>query len=366
MNLKHQNLSQYQLFIAVVFLNISTAIFFAPSELGFIAKQDAWLPIILGITIEILIGIYPLADLGMRFPKETFIQYSTKVCGKYGGKFIGLLLIFWCFQTQCWTLREFGETSAHLLPETPVMVIMTLLSLLIIFSVYNGIEVIVRCGEFVFPIGLFFLLIVALVNAPSMNVSNLQPAVQTDVPTLIRGSISVVDWLSTSFGFAILTGFINKPQKLKRVGILAISVSGALLLFFTVTNLMIFGPGLLARINFPLLSLSEYGVQGAEAFVIAAWFSWIFIRASLLCYITVFGLSQLFQLSDYKFLILPEAVLAIVYSTHQYKSLSEMSNDFSTNHLFFMIFQLGLPLVVWLFALARKSNSISANAGKKN
>lgn len=355
LHVQQNNISNYQLFLAVIFANISTAIFFLPGEPVTIIYQNAWVAIIVATILEVILGIYPLAYLAMEFPKETIIQYSPKVLGKYGGKLIGFLLIFWFFQLHCWTIREFGEVSAIFLPETPLLAFICILSLLTAFAAFKGIEVIARCGEFIFPIGLFFLLLIGFLSLNSMDLSNLKPFLDANVLQILKASISPLDWLSTAIGFGVLAGFVNEPQKLKQVGVLAISISGVVLLIFTIMVLLVFGSALLPKLTIPLFSLSEYiNVQGTESMILAVWFSWIFMRTALWSYITVISISHLFNLSDYRFLILPEIILATAYSINQYKNFIELSYFFSVAHFLYLSFQIGIPLVLLIVFLAQK------------
>ncbi|MEL7568676.1 MAG: endospore germination permease [Dehalobacterium sp.] len=355
MHTKQEHISSYQLFIAVIFLNISTAVFFLPGEPVTIIYQNAWLAIIIATILEILLGIYPLVYLGLKFPKQTIIQYSPQILGKYGGKVMGLLLIFWFFQLHCWTIREFGEVSDIFLPETPLIAFIGILSLLTAFAVLRGIEVIARCGEFIFPIGMFFLLLIGFFSLSSMNLFNLRPFLNVNLLQILKATISPLDWLSTAVGFGVLAGFVRDPQKLKQVGILAVSLSGAVLLIFTIVILLVFGSGLLPTFTIPLLNLSQYiEVQGTEALVLTVWFSWILMRTALWSYITVFSISQLFNLSGYRFLVMGEIILATAYSINQYQNFMELSYFFSVAHLLYLIFQLGIPLVLWIVFLVRK------------
>jgi spore germination protein KB len=154
----------------------------------------------------------------------------------------------------------------------------------------------------------------AFVNLGSMDISNLMPFCEVNIGQIIKASISPLDWLSAAVGFGVLAGFVNNPHKVKMVGLLATGFSG----------------------------------QGTEALVVAVWFSWIFMRTAIWSYITVISIAQLLNLSDYRPLIMPETLLAVVYCIHQYKNFIELSYYFTVAHFLYLSFQLGIPLVLWL------------------
>jgi spore germination protein KB len=350
-------ISQWQAVLLVLLACISTTILFVPGESVSIVKQDAWIAVILGSVFSALFLYYPLADLGSRFPEKTIIEYSENILGKYLGKVFGGLLIYWYFQVHCWTLREFGELSMIILPETPLVVFMIALSLVTVFAVYNGMEVIGRCGEFVFPLGLVSLILVGAAGVTRMNPANLFPVMESSLLPLIRASISPMDWLTTGVVFGVVSAFVRKGEGLKKVGFVAAVMAGGLVTAFSMVNILILGVPVISISNFPLLAVAKQATipsfERLEILVIFLWITWIFIRTALFSFITVWSIAQWLGIKEFRSLYILETILAVAYSLFQYESLNELFYRFSVAHLFYLTFQLLLPLFLWIVCRLR-------------
>lgn len=352
---KKEYLTNMQIMLLVMFCNVSTALFFVPGEAVGEAFQDVWLSIILATVITSLLSIYPLAHMGISFPQRTIIQYSQEILGKTGGRLAGFLLIYIFFLIHTWTLREFSEIGIVFLPETPFLTFFIVLSLVATFAAVQGIEVIGRCAQFIFPIGFMILLLVDVMNMWDVSIDNLRPVLDISFPTLVKSILSPLDWVSTGVALGVIAAYSNRPQGLIKWGMMAIGASGLILCLFSILLLSVFGPVLLGNANYPLLMLAAYGRMGSlEALIVAVWFAWIFIRTTLYAYVTSIGICHLFGLKDLRSIILGEAVLATAYSIHQYASFLELSYLFSIAHLYYQFFQILIPLVIWIVFLIRK------------
>lgn len=341
----------------VIFSIIPASVLFIPGDPSAIIGHDAWISIIPATFLAAVMIFYPLADMGKRFPGETIIQYSEKIAGKYAGRLFSVMIIYYYFQLHCWTLRSFGEFMSVFLPETPVMALYFTISLITVYAAKNGLEVIGRCSEFVFPFGFMFLAVISLLSLEDVNAKHLRPVLDSGMGPLLRATLAPLDWLATGVTFGAVTAFIADQSKIKRVGLIAAGVSGLVLIVFSLVSIAVFGP-LVEDLNFSYLALAGYVKVGGfleriEVLFVVAWVAWIFMAIAFSSYVTSLSLAQFMRLKDYRFLILPETVLAVGYSIYEYKSLIEMSYLFSIAHLYYLIFSLGVPFLLWLIARAR-------------
>lgn len=342
----------------LIFSIFPAAVLFIPGDPAMIVNQDAWLTIMLATGLALLFIFYPLADLGRRFPGLTIVQYGEKVAGKYLGKLFGLMIIYYYFQLHCWTLRSFAEFTVIFVPETPFLVLYGVISLLTAYAVKNGLEVLARCGEFVFPLGLFFLLLIAVFSIGDMDFANLLPVMDEGIVPLLIATPAPLDWLATGLTFGVLTAYVNNKHDLRKVGLLGVGLSGILLTAFSLISIAVFGSGLISEMVFPYLTLAKYMNPGAfferlEVLFVMGWVTWIFMAVALSSFATVLSLAQLLRLADYRMLVLPEIVLAVAYSVYEYKSIMEMTYLFSIAHLYYLIFSLGVPFIIWVISLVR-------------
>lgn len=350
-------ISNYQAILLTLFSNIPTAVFYIPGVAITFANHDAWIPIIIGAFMVALLVIYPLANLGMKYPGQTIFQYSEKIMGKFLGKTFGAFLVIFLLQIHAWTLRNFAEVIVIFLPETPIVVIIIIIALVMAYAVYNGIEVIGRCAEFVFPLGLFSLGIIFITSFQKIDISNLMPVMKSGILPIIRATIFPMDWLSLCLPFGIITAFVANKNDLKKIGYTSIGLAGTILTLFSIIVISVLGISIITVRTFPLLTLARYSqlpsMERIESVIMILWITWLFMRGAISCFSTVLGLSQVLNLADYRLFIIAESILAVSYSIFQYDNFAEMSYIFSIANLEYMFFQIGIPFTLWVVSLAR-------------
>ena len=82
-----------QFTVLVMFYTIGTTILVIPSSLAADAEQNAWIAAIVGWLLGLfVVGLYIL--LSKQFPAMTLIEYTEKIFGKWLGKLISLLFVF--------------------------------------------------------------------------------------------------------------------------------------------------------------------------------------------------------------------------------------------------------------------------------
>lgn len=350
-------ISSKQAIILIVLANIATAGLFVPTTPVTIANQDGWMPVILATFISALLVYYPIASMAKKYPGKTIIQYSPLIIGKVAGKLCGVLFMYYFFLTHCFALREFGELTMIFMTETPTQIPIIMISVITVYAVKSGIEVMGRCTEILFPLGLISFFIIGVISIRHFNFNNILPVMEAQILPLFRATLSPLDWLSVGFVFSMFTPFIRNSKTLIKIGVSAVLISGAILTIFSIINILVFGPDLLKILNYPLLILAMVSevtpLERIEVFIILMLSTWVFIKAALFSFAAVLSLSQLFDFTDYKFLILPETLLSIAYSLLMYDSYVEMSYAFSTSQLYYLSFSLGLPLILWLISTIR-------------
>lgn len=289
-------ISNWQAILLVLLTILSTTILFVPSASAMVVNQDAWLTVIMATMLAALLIFYPLADLGIRYPGKTIVQYSEDILGKIPGKAVGLLLFFNFFLFHCYTLREFGELAVLFLPQTPILVNIIMLSSLSAYGVYLGLKVISRGAEIFFFLGLFSFLFLVLLNVGNVDLSNLKPVMESGYKPLLRATLYPLEWLAIGSVFGIVTSFVANGNELKKIGLTTIGTAGLLLTVLSIIITTVISPALLKVSAFPLLTLARFSnipvLQRIEVFIIIFWVTWIFVRTSVFSFATVLSLKK--------------------------------------------------------------------------
>lgn len=309
---------------------LGTAIVIIPgSEVG----QDHWISLIIGFA-EGLVFAWLYICLAARYPGQTLIEINDKVFGPILGRLISLLYIWFFMHIAALVLRDFGDFFITIVyPETPMPVILIMLTLLCASAVRNGIEVIARCSLLLVPIALMTVLVTAGLLLPEMDFSNLLPLLDKPLPAILwSGHIIATFPYGESVVFLMILAFLQKPAQGRTSYISAFTVVLLFFLMVSIRNTAVLG---LQASNtvYPsyevtrMISIAEI-LTRLEVLLAATYLFMGFLKLSVLYYAASLGLAQLLSLRSYLPLVLPLGSLLISLSILQIEST--MENAFFT------------------------------------
>lgn len=114
------------------------------------AKNDVWLAIIIAILSSLVVS-YIYSQILNSFPGIDFIDILKKLFGRFLGRIIGVVFVWFSFHLGSLVIRDFGEFIKTVgLPNTPNSIIMAFAAILATISVRSGIEMIGRACEVFF------------------------------------------------------------------------------------------------------------------------------------------------------------------------------------------------------------------------
>lgn len=336
--------------------------------LGIDAKQDVWLAILCGMVLGGgLFFIY--YRLFTYYPSLPLTAYSQQIVGSFFGKIIALVYILYFLYIAARVLRDFGElllTFAY--PETPLFILNAVMMLTVMYATYKGIEVLARTGELFF-FSLYFTAfsgIALVVAAGLIDIHRLQPVLEEGWKRVFH--IVFTQTLYVPFGetvvFTMLLPYIQKHEKAKMVGWLAILLSGLNLAFIMAINIAVLGADTVARSTFPLLDtireirvanfLERLDVLFMIALVVGGFF-----KISLFFYAGVIGAADLFRMPQHQRLVYPLGISVLLLSIAIASNFSEHIKEGLNIVTIYMHIplQVGIPLLLLLFAIIRHRSS---------
>lgn len=335
------------------------------------ANQDVWISQALSL-VFVLIFVFPVLLLGQRFPQQTIIQYSEILLGR-AGKVIGLLYAWFFLHITAITLRQFSEfLTSSPYPETPLLVFILTLALVGAYAVRCGLEVIARTGEIIVPLGLFSVLLIAVLVAKDMNLQALQPILETGFFPVLHGGFTDAARTSEVLFAALLLPYLNRPEKATRAVLLAFTI---FVLFFVIMALLVittFGVEQAANRTFPFFSLVRIIsigdiIERMDAIHMGIWILGAYLKVAAYYYLAVLSLAQVFNLKDYKPLVLPAGTVITALAVFLFESLVDLREFtsykiFTWYVLFFIVF---IPLILLLVALITKKSGNKTAAKKE-
>lgn len=348
------------IFLLIIFIS-STSIIYLPTIVYNEAKQDGWLTFILfGLMGAILACI--VTNLGLMFKDKTIVEYSEVIVGKILGKVIGVILFVFFVAMNAIITREFCEILiGSYFTNTPVYFFSIAITILSIYALYSGIEVIARTNEIIFPLFSIAIIGIVLLSVKEMDFKNLTPFLADGFIPVLKGFYPQTLFASEIFILAMLIPHINQPEKVRRSSILAMAMISGLAIFITIGMVTVIGDEML-HFNYPFLVLARYVTvknvfERVESLVLALWVAGVFIKIAIFHYCGVMALSQVLNLKHYKKLIVPMGILTIVLSEAIFKNEAQFSELLHhTVRIPFIIIQVGIPLLLLIIAKIRRKS----------
>lgn len=353
-------ISSLQLAILFYPTIIASSLLSVPNATTRHAKNDLWFSPILASLVGVLV-VFVVWKLYTYYPKQTVIQYSEKILGKFLGKVFGGLLIFTLLFSNGLATRQYGDLMiGAFLPLTPVFVVNGAFLLVSAYAVRGGLEVVARTAQIFIPIYVFSICLLVLFLIPDYKIEYLFPMFEHGIMPSVKGATAPGSLFVQYFLITYMLPFIKDEDQTMKWSMISL---GAVTLTLVVLNLVIlflFGSDLIGSLNYPVLTAARF-ISVAEVFehleslVVAIWVSGTFIKMSVQYYVTVLGLAQLFGLSDYKALVFPVGLLNALFGYWGIPNFSMVSYLIAKVLLpFSFTIYVVLPFLLLVFTIIRK------------
>ncbi|MGI6576297.1 MAG: GerAB/ArcD/ProY family transporter [bacterium] len=327
--MKEEKIANRQLLYILFMMRTTVVISFLPVLTSADAGQDAWLAAIFTFfgTVAIVLLV---AGLGIRFPEQTAIQYGEQLLGPWLSKLPSLVLL-WAFLVMSATdMRIYGELlTTGFLSETPISFVLFSMILTCAFGAREGVEVMGRMADIIFPLFVFMLVVSIVVPVQHFEFANLEPILARGLAPVGRALITPIAVGAQLLTLSILIPNLNAPRLAIKTALWAVAGAAFALLLVTIIVLGIMGPIFGASEVFPFynllrsIELSEF-LQRVEAPIVFAWGFGVFIGVSTILYCGARGLAQLLHLADYRPLVFPMAVIQAAFALHAYEDIYQV------------------------------------------
>jgi spore germination protein KB len=332
------------------------------------AKQDAWIAVLLATFIGIFIMRYYLLIVEKGGNQNLFqiIEFSF---GKYFGKVISFIYIIYFFYIATRVLRDFGELMvSSIFIKTPVEFLSLTMMLLIAYMLTLGVEVLGRTSEIFIPYITLFVLFVGLgiFLSEEMEFSNLSPLLGDGFKPILKAVFPSL--IGFPFGelvaFTMLIPKVADIKKAKTVGMIAVFLSGLLLLYTTVIQIVTLGEEIRNRSNFPMLSAAREisllnFIERVDLVIVFIVMFGIIVKVSVFFYAGLMGIEQLFKL-PYRQFVFPMSTLIAFFSIVISRNFAEhIEEGLKIVPLYLhMPLQFGIPILILFILLFKKKKSL--------
>lgn len=319
------------------------------------AKQDGWISIIVAFSWAIILFLMFSRILSL-YPGKDLFDITEIVMGKSIGRITNILMIWFAFHLGSLVLRNLSEfTNALVLPDTPIIIPMFFFTILLIWSIKSGIEVLGRWSEFFIWIVFTIFISISLLSISLIDVNNLKPILNGGMSPILIGAFSTFTFpFAESVIFIMVFSNISKIKNYKKTFMVGLLLGGSLIFFVTLRNILVLGGETISRTYFPssmVISLIHLGeaIQRLETSVIIEFLVCVFVKVSICIFAVCNGIAKVLRFEDYKFVATPVAFLMLSFSLFVFNSTIEMESWASDIFPYYsFIFSVIIPLVVFI------------------
>ncbi|BBI36377.1 GerAB/ArcD/ProY family transporter [Cohnella abietis] len=270
-----EKITSGQLMILIIQTQIGIGILFLPSTVEAVAKNDAWISVLMaGVASSLMILI--MWALSRRFPSMILFDYLPLLLGKIAGKIVHVIYAM-LFILECsLVMVMFADVVRDwVFASTPIWVILALMLGTSVYMAVARIQLIARF--FVLTFGLIFVLILISTYAyRDADIMYILPVNGVGFPSIFKG---MEKSLSSLFGFEILLlcypNVIGVSKKILKAAMFGNIFSTCIYSFLVFTCLIVFSPEELRVIPQPVLymvkSLSFTVFERADLYFLTIW-----------------------------------------------------------------------------------------------
>ncbi|WP_410512222.1 GerAB/ArcD/ProY family transporter [Paenibacillus sp. BR2-3] len=337
----------------------STTLFLMGAE----AKQDAWIAMLIGAAIGLLLLLLQLA-IHRRDPELDLFRLFRRYMGKYLGTFMNLLFVGYFTYEASRNLRDFGElTVMSLLNRTPLWIIILITILFISNMVRYEPRVFFLTIMVLFPIiAVGYAVIIVLIPATGLfHFEYMLPVLEYGIVPIITSAVPEI--VSFPFGqtvlFLVFYPLAVKGRNLPRAVIITYIISALFLTIFNQLNIFVLGTELAANMTLPLLETVQL-IQLIEVFERTDALFTLILFLGLGTKMTAFYIGAVIGLErmtgvSYKRWVLPLGALlyGLAFLSPNYTHHIEIGRGIAVNK-WWPIFQIYLPIFLFVVMLIRK------------
>lgn len=357
------NISPRQLMTMTMFFTIGSGILIIPSAVTSVAKQDAWIACLVGLFMGItVLCLYNL--LTKFYPQLNLVLMMETLFGKWLGKAVALLVVFTLFLTGPSPALYFTSNfvTTQIMPETPTQAINILFAVVIVMGVHLGIETIARSSELlILPFILLFISFVILIlNQTQME--NILPLMENGIKPIWPAATGFMSGVVLPH-FCLLifhSAAVNDTKQARKSLLLGTIIGGMAITLIVALGILVLGPDIIVNSMYSSYLLAQKinignFLQRIEVIMAIMWYTTLFFRIVIYMYFVAFGLTCIFNLRDYRPLVLPLGMILVAMAEIIYPNITYQHKwDGETWPAFMLLWGVLLPVIMLLTHFIRK------------
>ncbi|MDO7786639.1 GerAB/ArcD/ProY family transporter [Desulforamulus aquiferis] len=324
-------MSSWQATAYIIMLILPTAILFVPSITAQSAGPDGWASLILALVFGLLVAVVS-SSLAMKFPSQTVIEYAPRLLGPYVGKLVGFIYSFYFYYVGYYVLRQFAEVmTTGYMTKTPLWVHLIILVMIASYALYLGLETLCRTNAVITIFFLASISVIVLFVWFNIDFENFKPILATAPEKIILGSLSPGSWFGECAVILMLAPFLADKKKATHITVCAVAAVFLCMLLITVGVIGLFGAESASRMVIPTFSMARnvrfetlQALERVDVLFMAVWVAGMIFKLATFFFAGTLAFAQLFNISSYRLLIIPGAVLLTSLALVSWGNIAEL------------------------------------------
>ncbi|MGQ9557289.1 MAG: GerAB/ArcD/ProY family transporter [Desulfurispora sp.] len=324
-------LSRWQLTALLVAAVLPTALLVVPASTAQNAGNNFWASLTIAWLTVVVIGYLFTAPGCLRWIWQ-LLGRENRGGGGPGPVVVNLGLVLYFILSSGILLREFVDLMGTIyLRQTPVWLVAAALLVVVDYGLRVGLGPLARINSLAVLSIMVTIVLVAAVNLRALDQEFLQPQ-YSRWPGLLLGALVPLGWLSETLLFALLLGqHLADAGQLRSAALLALLLDYLALLLVNIASLGLFGAEVCARMIYPAFNLiretrleSLSFFERTDALFMGVWVLGMAFKLAVFMYCGKVCLLRACGLTDYRFCLLPCAVLVLGLALYGWENISAL------------------------------------------
>ncbi|OPX87159.1 MAG: Spore germination protein YndE [Pelotomaculum sp. PtaB.Bin104] len=296
-----------------------------------VAGHDSWMsPVI--VTPSAAYLIFVVYQLDKLYPGKTIIEYLPLLLGNILGKAVGLGYVLFFAWIGATVIKEFTALifGTGVFTLTPEIIVILLLIIATTYATAHGLEVIGRVMSLFWLIIVLIYLIFIIQVLPYIKVSALLPVGEAGLYDILKSSFVAHGFRGEYIILAMLSPYIRSSREALLSANIANIMTTFIILVTLIAAITVMGVGITARSYFTPFNIADFlPTVGIKSFLVFTWIIGFWGKAALSQFVVTDGLVKLLGLREQRPIILPVAVLLVVFSLTFYENSTDLFETIS-------------------------------------
>ncbi len=346
-------LTRVQALAMVVMFNFGSSVVMGVST-G--TAQDSWISLLLG-TVYAIPVVLVYGRIAALNPGQGLFGAAGARLGKGFGKLFSVLMVWYALHLSALVLRNFSEfIQISSLLETPQLPVAAIMVLTVAVLVKGGGKAIGKWAVATLPIVLGIVVLTVVLSINIMHPEYFLPVFDHSVSEISQGAYQVFSFpLAETILFFSVADMVTPRDNVMKINLEGVLFSALVLLIIIARNMMVLGPNVVSVEYFPSYSAARLINLGDFLSRIEGSISVNFMLAGVtklaVCLIAASrGIAYIFDVDNWRRLVVPMALMALMLSTILYRNTMEMFAFIKYSAYYTIPFQILLPVILWAFS----------------